>query len=254
MSKTIVKKTYSEYFEMVKSGLKTFDLRVADFNVEPGDILELVEIDQQKKLTGRKLRKKVGAVMHTKITESWYRPDDVSKNGYVVMSLHAEKREKNRQIVDENDVVLGAKLDSTVDFTKDIYRTTALWLKNSKGEFLLAKRSPKKKNGGGQWGPSVAGTVENTETYLENIQKEVPEEIGVTGLEFTEGPKMYFHGARKYFAQFYFATCPDNTIFDLEDEVESVKWVSKEWLKKDIYDNPESYVDHTKEEVEECIK
>ena len=87
MAKLISKKAYSEYFELVKSGQKTFDLRAADFEVEPGDILELVEIDTQRNPTGRSLRRKVGVVSHTKELESWYDAQTIADNGYVIISL-----------------------------------------------------------------------------------------------------------------------------------------------------------------------
>ena len=162
--------------------------------------------------------------------------------------------EKNRQIVDKNDVVLGAKLDHTIDFNRDIYRVSALWLLNSKGEVLIAKRSPKKKNRGGLWGPSVAGTVENIETYLQNIVKESAEEIGLTDVEYVAGKKMYFDGPRKYFTQYFFATCDRNVDdFELEDEVDSVKWVSKDWLVDDVAIHPECYLPHMDRVIKEVL-
>lgn len=92
MNRLISKKAYSEYFELVMSGQKTFDLRAADFEVEPGDTLELVEIDKQRNLTGRALRRKVGVVSHTKQLESWYDSQTIAEKGYVIMSLLEEDK------------------------------------------------------------------------------------------------------------------------------------------------------------------
>jgi hypothetical protein len=92
MNKLISKKAYSEYFELVMSGQKTFDLRAADFEVEPGDVLELVEIDTQRNLTGRSLRRKVGVVSRTKQLEGWYDPRSIADNGFVIMSLLEESK------------------------------------------------------------------------------------------------------------------------------------------------------------------
>ena len=39
----IRKKTWPHYFELIKSGKKKFDLRVADFKVKKGDTLVLEE-------------------------------------------------------------------------------------------------------------------------------------------------------------------------------------------------------------------
>lgn len=51
----IHKKIWSKYFELVKAGKKRFELRLADFDVEEGDVLVLEEWDPEtKKYTGRK--------------------------------------------------------------------------------------------------------------------------------------------------------------------------------------------------------
>lgn len=59
----IKKKTWPAYFEKVISGEKRFDMRVADFAVQPGDTLILEEWDPvTQAYTGRTLAKKVGFV------------------------------------------------------------------------------------------------------------------------------------------------------------------------------------------------
>ena len=61
------------------------------------------------------------------------------------------------QIVDETDNIIGYKLRNEIDFKKDYYRIGCLWLKNPKGEVLLAQRLLTKDKEPGKWGPSVAG-------------------------------------------------------------------------------------------------
>jgi isopentenyldiphosphate isomerase len=70
-------------------------------------------------------------------------------------------------IVNEKDKEIGLKERGTLK-TEDIYRVTALWITNSKDEILLAKRALTKSNDPGKWGPAVAGTVDEGETYEEN--------------------------------------------------------------------------------------
>lgn len=56
----IKKKTPPEFFELIKSGKKKFEVRVADFELEEGDTLILEEWDPELlKYTGRQLVKKV---------------------------------------------------------------------------------------------------------------------------------------------------------------------------------------------------
>ena len=52
----IKKKIHPEYFDMVKSGKKKFELRLADFDIKEGDTLILEEWNPEtKQYTGRKL-------------------------------------------------------------------------------------------------------------------------------------------------------------------------------------------------------
>lgn len=87
MSKEIHKKTYSEWFEKILSGEKTYEVRLADWKCEPGDILVLDEIDQSRNYTGRSIRKKVGFVGKIKGMETWHKPEDVERYGFQVISL-----------------------------------------------------------------------------------------------------------------------------------------------------------------------
>jgi len=60
----INKKITPEYFDLIKSGKKNFELRVADFEINEGDTLLLKEWDPKTtKYTGRELKKKVGYVL-----------------------------------------------------------------------------------------------------------------------------------------------------------------------------------------------
>jgi len=81
-------------------------------------------------------------------------------------------------IVKNNDEIIKYKKRSEI-LENDIYRVSSLWITNSSGEVLLAKRAKIKKNHPGVWGPAVSGTVEKDETYYENILKETNEEIGL---------------------------------------------------------------------------
>lgn len=147
-------------------------------------------------------------------------------------------------IVDENDVEIGFKDRSEIE-PDDIYRVSALWLTNSKGEILLAQRSLTKKNGPGKWGPAVAGTVDEGETYEINILKEAEEEIGLvlTSQEIRPGPKVKVQGNHLHFCQWYYAKS-DKKIDEFvlqEDEVMSARWVSLEELKRLTTEDPEMF-------------
>ena len=148
------------------------------------------------------------------------------------------------QIVDSNDQFITCKTRDKVDFKKDIYRVSALWLTNSKGEILLARRKKTKDHDPGKWGPAVAGTVEEGETYKSNIYKEAEEELGLVDLKFSLGPKIRYYKFRNYFCQWFTLTL-DRKIEEFtvcEEEVEGIAWVACDKLVEDIRKYPENYM------------
>ena len=85
--KRIEKKAIPELFKKVKSGEKTFDLRLNNFRCKPGDILVLREYDPKKgKYTGRKIEKKITFVLNTKKQNFWAQTD-IQKHGLIVIGF-----------------------------------------------------------------------------------------------------------------------------------------------------------------------
>lgn len=148
------------------------------------------------------------------------------------------------QVVDDNDQLLANKEQSTIDFDHEIYRVSALWLTNSKGEILIAQRKHSKLYDGGKWGPAVAGTVEAGETYETNIYKEAEEEIGLTGVEFKISGKQRLTSPRNYFCQWYLVTIdrPATSFIIQTEEVEQVKWINPSTLAKEVAEHPDQYI------------
>jgi hypothetical protein len=100
MSREIHKKLSQKYFDLIVSGQKTFEFRVADFECQSGDILVLDEYVYENdddtmalRPTGRSMRRKVGYVGKTKDFAWLNRPDvqqDAKKYGYQIISLLEE--------------------------------------------------------------------------------------------------------------------------------------------------------------------
>lgn len=153
-------------------------------------------------------------------------------------------------IVDENDEVIGHKTRSELDTTDldKIYRVTALWLTNSKGEILLAQRALDKVHGPGLWGPAASGTLEEGDTYDSNAAEEAEEELGLKDMQLTKGPKRYSQGkgrGYRYFTQWYTAVL-DKPAADFniqKEEVEQVRWFTREEIARELRDHPENYLD-----------
>ncbi len=83
----IDKKTWPEYFERILKGEKTYDVRLADFECEKGDILVLKEWDPNKKeYTGREIEKEVTYTFNTKDVKFWSK-EEIEKYGLIFMSI-----------------------------------------------------------------------------------------------------------------------------------------------------------------------
>jgi len=83
----IEKKTDKDFFEKILSGEKKFELRLADWECNPGDILVLKEVDPKtKEYTGRVLEKEITYILKTKELQ-FFTKEDIEKYGFQVISL-----------------------------------------------------------------------------------------------------------------------------------------------------------------------
>ena len=157
------------------------------------------------------------------------------------------------QIVDDQDSAVGLKERSEIDYLNDIYRVSALWLTNSKGQTLLARRAAVKDKDPGKWGPAVAGTIDEGESYDDKIYKEAMEEIGLEGERFTKGLKIRITHPRNYFCQWYFVTLDrDEDSFVMQaDEVDALEWVDIQRMKQELKTSPDKYVPAMQQIIDE---
>lgn len=157
-------------------------------------------------------------------------------------------------IVNENDEIIGSKERWALN-QADIYRVSALWIQNSKGDVLLAQRKFTKKNDPGKWGPAVAGTNDEGETYESNIIKEAEEEIGLKDCDFKKIDKVRVGGGHNFFCErFLLVTDKEADEFRIqEDEIEQIKWFKKAELLKELKSNPDKFVSSVKDFMEVII-
>lgn len=146
-------------------------------------------------------------------------------------------------IVNDQDEIIGYKERGTLT-KEDIYRVAALWVTNSKGDILLAQRQFGKRHDPGKWGPAVAGTVDEGETYEDNIVKEAEEEIGLVGINPTKGAKRRISDEYNYFGQWYTLVVdkPADEFVIQEEEVAQVKWFTCDELMQELERHPERYL------------
>lgn len=81
----VKKKIWPRYFELVNSGKKKFELRLADFKIKEGDTLVLEEWDNEKKrLTGRKITRKVSYVLKFDLDDFGQKKEILKDGLYVI--------------------------------------------------------------------------------------------------------------------------------------------------------------------------
>lgn len=135
------------------------------------------------------------------------------------------------------------------------HRTVHVWVLNLKNELLLQKRSAAKESFPGLWDISAAGHISAGDASLDAAQRELKEELGITvrkedlRLLFTITGH-YEDSARPFIdnelSDVYLmrADIPVNGMAVDRDEVDEVKYMAVEELKKELERHPELYVPH----------
>ena len=143
-------------------------------------------------------------------------------------------------VVNLDDEIIWFKSRNDIT-TDDIYRVSACRIRDADGNILLAQRSFTKKNNPWKRWPAVAGTVSKDETYLQNIIKEIKEEINIDATEqdLTAWPKKFRDWDRKYFWQWYVFTYTGSKDILIAEEwaVEQLKRFVPQELKEFLTSN-----------------
>jgi ASC-1-like (ASCH) protein len=85
---TIEKKIWPEYFDVVQSGKKKFELRLNDFEAHEGDVLLLREWNPKTKAyTGRIVEKKITHIGKFKIDGLFWPESEIKDKGLQIISL-----------------------------------------------------------------------------------------------------------------------------------------------------------------------
>lgn len=85
---TVKRKYRTKEYEQIDRGERPFDLQVGstDFEVEEGDLIVIVEVDQEGKPTGRKLTRRVSSRVDT--NKVGMDSEDIAKHGLAVLGLN----------------------------------------------------------------------------------------------------------------------------------------------------------------------
>jgi ASC-1-like (ASCH) protein len=85
---TIEKKCWPEYFQAILNGEKTFEVRLADFQANKGDILLLREYNPKtKQYTGREIKKEITYISKLEKLKEFWRKEEIEKYGIQVIGF-----------------------------------------------------------------------------------------------------------------------------------------------------------------------
>lgn len=145
-----------------------------------------------------------------------------------------------RDLYDENKMVTGKTFVKGEQVPKGYYYLiVAIYIQNSKGDFLIQKRVKRK---GGKWA-TTAGHPKAGETSLEGLLTEVEEEIGI---KLSKDMPILFETWNKndqFFDIYYLKKDIDLKDIKIQEEVEDVKWASIDEIKE-MYKNNEFHDGH----------
>lgn len=140
-----------------------------------------------------------------------------------------------------------------------LHRTVHIWLLNSKGQLLLQKRTKNKKIFPLHWDTSAGGHVSAGQSNIEGAQMEVEEELGLslTPSDFkylftVKEDNVVFNGDKRMEKGFneVYLVCLDLAITEFKlapDEIEEVRWISKEEFEEWVNGKGELLAPHTEE-------
>lgn len=125
------------------------------------------------------------------------------------------------------------------------HRIVYIICRNEKGLILLQKRSPNMLTYPNLWDVSAAGHVDEGEAYEVAAERELREELGVSGYSLREVDAFYdehvFEGRRmKRFCKVYTVDLPANIKLTIDpEEISDTRWLSLAEVKRLLKLQPE---------------
>jgi len=148
-------------------------------------------------------------------------------------------------LVDKKDREIGSEFKLKAHQEGKLHRAFSIFVFNSKGELLLQRRAFKKYHSGGLWTNSCCSHPKLNEETLSAAHRRLTEELGFDCklselFSFIYKAKMDKGLIENEFDHVFVGEYAGEPKIN-KDEVEETKWVSYNFLIKDISKNPQNY-------------
>ena len=150
-------------------------------------------------------------------------------------------------LVSEKDEILGVMDKMQAHENGILHRAFSVFLFNDKGEMLLQKRAADKYHSPNQWTNAVCSHPRMGETYMEEAQRRLKEELGIeTPITYRfnflykadVGQNLWEHELDHVFTGNFEGEFKLN-----EEEVSEVRYISIDELDKEMSANPENFTE-----------
>jgi isopentenyl-diphosphate delta-isomerase type 1 len=156
----------------------------------------------------------------------------------VVVIKVMNKKEEILELVDDNGNVIGTAPRSECHKNPSLlHRVVHVFVFSTDGSLLLQKRSEAKDIQPGKWDTSVGGHVDPGETILQAAQRELSEELGISGTELSFLHTYKWTSERESELVYSFKTAYKGRINFDREEISQVAYFTASELKEKIGHN-----------------
>lgn len=160
-------------------------------------------------------------------------------------------------LVDRDDNPVGTMEKMEAHIKPALHRAFSVFIFNTKGELLLQQRASHKYHSPLLWTNTVCSHPRFGEETIDAAHRRIVEEMGMD-CEFNEAFSFLYkadvgQGLTEHEFDHVFIGETDIEPKINPEEVESWKYVTMNWLEKDIQDNPQNYTEWFKIALDEVI-
>lgn len=165
----------------------------------------------------------------------------------------------NIAIVNDKDEIIGSAEKIEARKQGYIHRLVRVLLHDGQGNVLLQKRHPKAQDSPDCWDFSVAGHVDEDESYEMAATRELEEELGLNNILLQSQFKFYTDKPKgteriRRFNMVFIAQVDPNEVHPNLEELGGAEWFAKSRIAQMIHDNPDRFSSGLKDHYSKLVE